>query len=288
MSPPQSGLLEALFFGDEENISQEWKDKFNLTGTRHITAVSGMNITIIAALILNLLLLLGLCRSQAFYGSVILIILFILMIGAPASALRAGIMGLIFLCAQHFGRIASASRAVVFASSFMLALNPLLLKLDVGFQLSFLAVMGLIYLQPMFSKLFRKIPNIFQLKNTLSATLSAQVFTMPVLIYNFGTISPTSPFTNILVAPVLSVLTILGFLFSFLGLIFQPLGQFFSWPAWLLLSYILKTIDIFSKLPFSAVKIENVSLVWLVLFYPILLLFIWRMKEKDKLKFLEY
>src|SRR4030042_738367 len=81
MSPPQSGLLEALFFGDEENISQEWKGKFNITGTRHITAVSGMNITIIAALILNFLLLLGLYRSQAFYISVILIILFILMIG---------------------------------------------------------------------------------------------------------------------------------------------------------------------------------------------------------------
>lgn len=59
MSLPQSALLEALFFGDEENISQSWKEKFNLTGTRHITAVSGMNIKISLWLLTELLVLLN-------------------------------------------------------------------------------------------------------------------------------------------------------------------------------------------------------------------------------------
>ena len=288
MSPPQSGLLEALFFGDEENVSQEWKDKFNITGTRHITAVSGMNITIIASLILNFLLLLGLYRSQAFYISVILIILFIMMIGAPASALRAGVMGILLLTAQHFGRLSSASRAVVFASTFMLALNPLLLKIDVGFQLSFLAVMGLIYLQPWFLSLFRKIPNVFQLRYTLAATLSAQVFTLPILIYNFGRISPLSPLSNILIVPTLSLVTIFGFVFSILGIIFLPLGQLISWFAWLILSYIIAIIDFFSKIPFASVTINGVHWMWMVAFYLILGFFVWRLREREKLKFLEY
>ena len=230
MSPPQSALLEALFFGDEENISKDWKEKFNLTGTRHITAVSGMNITIISALILNFLLSVGFWRQQAFYFSIILILLYILMIGAPASAIRAGIMGLLFLTAQHFGRISTGSRAIVFAATLMLFLNPLLLKFDIGFQLSFLAILGLIYLQPTFSDFFKRIPNLLQLRYTLSSTLSAQFFTFPILIYNFGQISLISPLTNILIIPFLPIITILGFIFSFLGIIFQPLGYFLSWP----------------------------------------------------------
>jgi len=215
ISPPQEGFLEALVFGDEENLSKEWKDKLNLTGTRHITAVSGMNITIISVLLLNFLLALGLWRSQAFYFSIILLILYILMIGAPASGVRAGIMAGVFLTAQHFGRMSAASRAVVFTLTLMLFLNPLLLKLDVGFQLSFLAILGMIYLQPIFSDFFKKIPNFkfFPLKTTLSATLSAQVFTLPILIYNFGYISIISPIANILIVPFLAPITILIFIF---------------------------------------------------------------------------
>jgi competence protein ComEC len=288
MSPPQSGLLEALFFGDEENISQEWKDKFNLTGTRHITAVSGMNITIISALILNFLLALGFWRGQAFYLAVILIILYILMIGAPASALRAGTMGLIFLAAQHFGRVSAASRAVVFASAFMLFLNPLLLLLDVGFQLSFLAIIGLIYLQPMFSDILKKVPDAIQLRSTLAATLSAQIFTLPILIYNFGRLPVTSPLTNILIVPTISFVTISGFIFSLSGLVFYPLGQILSWPAWFLLTYITKVIDFSSKIPFATLEIKDIPWFWLVVFYLILIFFIWRRQESQKLKFLNY
>ena len=288
MSPPQSALLEALFFGDEENISKEWKEKFNLTGTRHVTAVSGMNITIISALILNFLLFLGLWRQQAFYFSIVLITLYILMIGAPASAIRAGIMGILFLTAQHFGRISTGSRAIVFAATLMLFLNPLLLKLDIGFQLSFLAILGLIYLQPIFLDFFKKIPNFFQLRYTLAATLAAQFFTFPILIYNFGQISLMSPLTNILIVPLLSIITIFGFIFSFLGIIFQPIGQILSWPAWLFLTYILKIIDLSSKILFTNLTFQNVSWIFLLISYLILGLITWRLQEKQKLKFLKY
>jgi len=288
MSPPQSALLEALFFGDEENISKDWKEKFNLTGTRHITAVSGMNITIISALILNFLLSVGFWRQQAFYFSIILILLYILMIGAPASAIRAGIMGLLFLTAQHFGRISTGSRAIVFAATLMLFLNPLLLKFDIGFQLSFLAILGLIYLQPTFSDFFKRIPNLLQLRYTLSSTLSAQFFTFPILIYNFGQISLISPLTNILIIPFLPIITILGFIFSFLGIIFQPLGYFLSWPTWLLLTYILKIIDLSSKIPFSYLTFKNVHWIFLLISYLILGGLVFWLNQKRKLKFLQY
>ena len=282
ISPPQLGILEALVFGDEEEYSQEWKDKLNFTGTRHITAVSGMNITIIAFLILSFALGLGLWRHQAFYLTIFLLILYILMTGASPSSVRAGIMGGLLLLAQYFGRISQAWRAVVFASTFMLVLNPLLLRLDVGFQLSFLAILGIIFLQPIFADFFKKMPNpkLFPLRATLSATLSAQVFTLPILIYNFGYISLVSPFTNILIVPFLAPITILIFIFGLLGMIFSPLGLILSWPTWLSLTYITKIIDIFSKIPFVSWTFKNISWIWLVIFYLILGFFVWKLQKK--------
>jgi competence protein ComEC len=287
LSRPHSGILEALLFGEEENISKEFKEKLNLTGTRHIAAVSGMNITIISAILFNFLLILGFWRNQAFYLSITLIIFYILMIGAPASGVRAGIMAILFLTAQHFGRLSSASRLVVLAATVMLAFNPLLLRLDVGFQLSFLAVMGLIFLQPIFSDLFKKIPNNFQLRNSLATTLSAQIFVFPILIYNFGQISIISPLANILILPLIPFITILGFIFSFIGIFSQSLGQILSWPAYLILAYILKVIDFFSKISWASLTFKNIHWVWLFISYFLLGIIVWQIKERQKFKFLK-
>jgi competence protein ComEC len=288
LSRPHSGILEALLFGEEENISKEFKEKLNLTGTRHIAAVSGMNITIISAILFNFLLWLGLWRSQAFYLSITLIIFYILMIGAPASGVRAGIMAILFLTAQHFGRLSSASRLVVLAATVMLAFNPLLLRLDVGFQLSFLAVMGLIYLQPIFSDLFKKIPSNFQLRNSLASTLSAQIFVFPILVYNFGQISLISPLANILILPFIPFITILGFLFSFVGIFSQSLGQILSWPAYLIINYIIKVINFFSKISWAPLVFKNVNWIFLIISYFLIWIIVWCLQEKQKLKFLRY
>jgi len=281
ISLPQEGLLEALIFGEESDISQDLKEKFNLTGTRHITAVSGMNITIIASLILSLVLSLGFWRQQAFYLTIFLLTLYILMIGAPASAIRAGIMAFFFLLAQHLGRLSSGGRAIVFAAALMLIQNPFLLTLDIGFQLSFLAILGMVYLQPIFSNWLFKIPDFkyFPLKGTLTATLSAQVFTLPILIYNFGYIPLISPFVNILIVPFLAPITILVFLFGLLAILFWPLAFILSWPVWFSLTYIIGVIDSFSKIPFASLSV-GLSLSWLIIFYFILVLATWRLNKK--------
>ncbi len=290
ISPPQEGILEALIFGEEGNISKEWKDKLNFTGTRHIVAVSGMNITIITFLISSCLLSLGFWRNQAFYITLFLLFLYILMIGFPASAARAGIMATLFLTAQHFGRLSSASRLLFFAAALMLFLNPFLLRLDVGFQLSFLAIMGIIYLQPTFSDWFSKIPNpgALPLRATLATTISAQVFTLPILVYNFGYIPLISPLTNILIVPFLAPFTILIFIFGLSAILFWPLGSLLSFPAWLSLTYIVKIISYFSKFPFVSLTFRNLHWIWLIIFYFLLGFIIWRLREREKLKFLKY
>jgi len=284
---PQSGLFEALIFGEESNIPKEWKEKLNITGTRHIAAVSGMNITIICNILLSFLLGLGFWRKHALWLSLVFIFFFVLMIGAPACAIRAGIMGALFLISQNFGRLCMPERIMIFTLALMLFLNPLLLKSDIGFQLSFLAIAGLIYFQSFFSKIFKKLPNFLDLRLNLSSTLAAQIFTLPVLLYNFGQFSLVSPLTNILILPAVPYLTIFGFLFSLLGIFWTLLGQIFSFPSQILLMLIMKIIDIFSSFPFASITIK-VSGIFLVISYLVLGIFVFHLKRKQRLWFLNY
>ena len=285
LSPPQSSILGAMILGDKRQISDDLKQKLNIAGVRHITAISGLHVTILTSLLMTILIGLGFWRQQAFYFSIVFIILFIIMTGLQASAIRAGIMAGLFLLAQYLGRLSVSSRSIVLAAAIMLAQNPLLLRLDAGFQLSFLAMMGIIHLLPIFQDWFRKIPDDFQLRSILAMTLSAQIFTLPILIYNFGYVSLVSPLTNILIVPLLPYIMGLGFIFGIVGIIFQPLAWLLSLACWLLLTYLIKIVDFFSQ-PWAFKSLE-ISWPWLIVFYLILGLITWRLQERQKLKFLK-
>ncbi|HQK64041.1 MAG TPA: ComEC/Rec2 family competence protein, partial [Candidatus Staskawiczbacteria bacterium] len=181
---------------------------------------------------------------------------------------RAGIMGFLYLMAQKLGRQSLGVRVVAMAAAVMLAQNPLLLAFDVGFQLSFLAVLGLIFLEPAFSAIlsvFTK--NKFkEFVKIMSATFAAQVFTLPILLYNFGNISLVSPITNLLVGPVVYWLMIFGFLSSFVGILSNCLGWILATPCYLLLKYFLFVINFFSR-PWAITTFENVHWVWLIILY---------------------
>jgi len=274
--------------GDKRKITDDLKEKLNVAGVRHITAISGLHVAILTSILMTILISVGFWRQQAFWFSIILITLFIVMTGFQSSAVRAGIMGGIFLLGQYSGRMGVSSRLIVIAAALMLTHNPLLLKLDVGFQLSFLAMIGIIYLMPVFQGWFRKIPTMFQLRDVLAMSLSAQVFTLPILIYNFGYLSLVAPITNILIIPLLPFIMLLGFISGFIGIIFQPLGWVLSWPVWGLLTYLIKVIDWFSDFSLAYLAIENVHWAWLIILYLTLGITTWRLQEGRKLKFLQY
>jgi len=256
LSPPQGALLSGIMLGDTSQFSRELKDKLNISGTRHITAISGMNIMMLAEMLIGVGLFFGLWRGQAFYFAIVMIVLFIIMVGAPASAIRAGIMGGIVLFAEKVGRLAQAQRLLVFAAAIMLAFNPLLLRFDIGFQLSFLATLGIAKLSGWFREKFAKIPETLGLKSALAMTFPAVIFTAPILAANFGQISLISVASNILILPVIPMILGLGFLASLVGIIFEPLGTIAFSPVWLLLSYIYKVAEISAALPFAVMKVE--------------------------------
>jgi len=259
-------------------MSNELKSKLNITGLRHVIAVSGTHVVILASIIMSALLALGLRRGRAFYIAIIFICLYILLTGLPASGIRAGIMGGLYLLAQKLGRQSMGSRVIAIACAVMLLINPLLLFYDVGFQLSFLAVMGLIYLEPSFKTWLSQAGNQLGLAkfssrenfvSIVSTTFAAQIFTLPIMVYNFGNISFVSPITNLLVLPVVYWLMIFGFLTSFAGVFSNTMGAVLSVPCWFLLVYFVKEIDFFSQ-PWAMKSLQNVHWLWLVFSYLII------------------
>lgn len=278
-SPPHSLILEGTVVGDNGVLSEELKGKLNSTGLRHVIAVSGTHIVILSAILMSFLLMLGLWRRQAFYFSIILIWLYIVLTGLNSSGVRAGIMGSLFLVAQMAGRQSAGLRTIAIAGALMTLQNPLLLLFDIGFQLSFLAALGIIFLTPMFNaffdfvkkKILPKSQKSFEnLSNIVSQTLAAQIFTLPILLYNFGNISFVAPITNLLVLPMVPLMMVLGFVSSIAGIFSTILGRLASVPCWILLEYFLKVMDIFSQ-PWAMKTFENVHWAWLIILYFIII-----------------
>lgn len=281
--PPQSSILKAVFLGDRFGLSNQLKEKLNISGTRHIVAISGMHMIIMTQILLFLGLGIGLWRSQVFYFVLILLVLYIIMIGAPASAIRAGIMAGLLLIAQKIGRLRSADRTVIFAATIMLLFNPLLLKSDVGFQLSFAATLSIIYLKPIFDKKTSKWPNPWRLKDILTMTLAAQLGTLPILIFHFGRLSLISPIANILIVPILSFIMIGGMILIFFGLIWLPLGKIIVWPIWFLLTYLVKVVNYLSSVPLATIDFNNISWFFLIGYYLILIWVIIRGRTSENM-----
>jgi competence protein ComEC len=277
LSPPRSTILAALLLGDKGLLSDETAEKLNRAGVRHITAISGMHVAVLTIYLIPMFLLFGLWRQQAFYIAMGIMTLFVLLTGLQSSAIRAGVMGGMLLFGQHVGRINVSWRALLFAAAGMLAVNPMLLTHDVGFQLSFLAVLGIIAFLPLLLSLFpKKLP----FREIIGMTVAAQVFTLPILVYNFGQVSVVSFVTNILVVPLLPFIMGFGFLFLLGGLLGETLGFIFSIPVSLLLQYVSLVVDFFAALPFAAVKTENLSPFWLVLFYAGIAVFYWKFRKR--------
>lgn len=278
VSEPNASFVNGILLGSRQEIPDKLKEAFNKTGTSHILAVSGYNISVIAdAVLLGLVWLMR--RRKAFWVSVGLIILFTVITGASASVVRAAVMGLLFLFASGYGRLSDAKISVVLAGAAMVFLNPMILVFDVGFQLSFAAVLGLIYIYPMLNS---KIENIFRLagrldggaanlKETILMTLSAQFFVFPLLIYYFKSLSLISVFANIFVLPFIPAAMLAGFLSGLAGMVFLPLGRIIGFIAWAVTAYQLKVIEFFASLPFASVEI-SINWVWLVVIYVLLIL----------------
>lgn len=270
VSEPNAAFINGILLGTRQGISSDLKNAFNKTGMSHILAISGYNIAIIAWAILEMLVFF-IKRKKAFWASVLIIGIFTIMTGASASVVRASVMGLILLFASGYGRLYDPKNSILFAGALMIFQNPFVLRFDIGFQLSFMAVLGLIYLYPIMGHWFRKIPNPLKLKELILATLSAQIFVSLLLIYHFKNFSLVSLPANILILPFLPITMLLGFLTGLGGMITPVLGQLIGYTAWAVSKYQIGVIENLASLSRSSMSI-SISLPALLIIYGLLFL----------------
>jgi competence protein ComEC len=275
---PQAALLTGILLGVETGIPDELMDDFSATGTTHIIAISGFNITIISGIFAGLARrLFG--HRRAVWVAIAGVAVYTVFVGASAAVVRAALMGVLYLWARHLGRASFAPVSLAAAAVVMTALNPYTLW-DAGFQLSVAATAGLVlYTEPLercFERALARVTSaerarqiVELVSEALIVTLAAQVTTLPIILSTFGRLSLVTLLTNFLILPVQSYVMIFGGFAMLLGLAVQPLGQVVGWIAWVFLTYTIEMVRLTARVPRAAVPVQMAG--WMVFAYYALL-----------------
>lgn len=266
---PQASFMAGLLLGARRNIPKNLLDSFATTGTTHIIALSGYNITIIAAALASIFNFLTLAKKQSFWLAMAAIIFFVWLTGFQVSLIRAAIMGILTLFALTSGRLYSIHNALALAGALMILFDPFILLHNISFQLSFLATLGIVWLFPIFSRL----------GETLGTTLSAQIMVMPLITYYFGNLSLISPLANLLILPLIPLTMLFGFILVLGSFLWSSLAWLLAAPAWLLLTLEIKIIELLATAPFASLRLSPFGRGWLLLLYLALIVWFFRKRR---------
>lgn len=273
---PYASFESGLILGSRKGIPDDLNEKFKITGLSHIVAISGYNITLIIVFISGFLSFLD--RRKQVLVSIGFVIVFVIFVGASSAVVRAGIMGILGLLAIWFSRKSFIPITITFTAFLMTVYNPKILTYDIGFQLSFLATLGLIYISPIIGK-YLNFPDYYGARESLLLTLSAEITTLPIMLMNFGRFSLISPLANILVAPLVPIAMLFGFIAFLASLISLTLAKILALPAVVSLKIMIFLIDICSRIPFADLKIDFFNTYFVLIYFVLLVIFL---KKKIK------
>lgn len=283
---PAAALANGMLLGIESGIPKDVDEAFTATGTTHVIVISGSNIALLSGVIMaSLSRLLG--RRRAVWPALALIAFYVLLVGADAAALRAGLMGGLYIFAIYLGRQSTAFVSLCASGLAMTLINPLTLW-DVGFQLSFLATLGLIlFTRPLGARFARALARVLPaaaadrlssvLNDGLIVTLAAQVTTLPLIVYVFGRLSVISLVTNFFILPAQPPIMGGGMAALVAGLAWEPLGRVLAVIPWLFLAYTTAVVRLTAAVPFASVDTGALGRTLALLYYGVLVgTLLWR------------
>ena len=277
---PESSLLAGILLGVDTGLTRELQQAFKNTGTAHIIAISGFNISIIAGIFFAFFSkFLGDRRGAVL--AILGIVLYTFIVGADAAVVRAAIMGSLALFARQVGRRQVALNTLLFVAAAMCVVNPLYVW-DVGFQLSFFATLGLILYATPFSEFANRMITKYFPTSTAERTaelfsefvlltLAAQLTTIPIMAYHFQRISLVSFIANPFILPAQPAVMILGGLAVLLSHVWIVLGQAVAWITFPFVLYTIRMVEIFDRVPHGMLFLGEVSIWFTILFYAALL-----------------
>lgn len=277
---PESSLLAGILLGVDTGLTKELQDAFKNTGTAHIIAISGFNISIIAALFVTFFSRFLGARNGAILA-VIGIASYTALVGGDAAVVRAAIMGTLALFARQIGRRQFGLNTLLAVALIMCLWNPLYLW-DVGFQLSFFATLGLILYAEPFSQFANRIITKYFPTSTgektaklfsefVLLTLAAQLTTIPIMAYHFQRISLVSFIANPFILPAQPAVMILGGLATLISHVWFSAGQIAAWIAWPFVVYTIRIVELFDRVPHGNIFLGDFSIWFVILFYAALL-----------------
>ncbi len=214
LSADASSLLSALLLGDKKHLNDSMKRQFSTIGVSHVLALSGLHVGLIYSILIFILnLVLYRLKNKKIIILIIGVLslwLFTLLTGASASVVRASLFFSLYALANLMGRKVKTFQILLSTAFIMLLFNPLWL-FDIGFQLSFTAVLGIIFFTPLItSKISFKNKIIMWCVQLLAVSTAAQIGTLPLLLYYFGAFPVYFLLANFFVIPMITVLLYLG------------------------------------------------------------------------------
>jgi competence protein ComEC len=284
---PQASLAQGIILGIRGNMPQEVRDDFSRSGTAHLLAISGLHLGVMAGIMLGIgLWLFGRRRYLYVWLAFGAVWLYAVITGMNPPVVRGAIMVSLFLVAEALGRQRSAMVALTFAAAVMAGVSPYILG-DASFQMSFLAMAGLVFVFPVLRDYGRQliaarigeegglVSMAGLIVDTLSATLGAVIAVWPLIAYYFGIVSLVGPLATFLAVAALPLIILTGTLTAFVGLASISVAQVVGWLAWPFLTYLMLVVRGMAASSVSSVEVSSISPVFIIGYYVVLTAVLW-------------
>jgi len=275
LNPEQSALLNGILLGDRVGISDVVRDDFAKAGVAHLLAVSGLHVGIVAGIIFFLFS--GVSLPVRSVLAITGIVFYALLVGNQPSVLRASIMLIIGYFGWLFAREKDILSAISSTALILLVYDPFMIY-SVGFQLSFLATLGIVFITPIVQSAldspFKK------LNMALSVTLGAQLGIVPILIYYFHRLSLMTTISNLVVTPLLAPTLSMGMIASFIGLFSRCIAVPFYKLTGLFLDFLRGAAEFFASIPGGNINLGSSSFLTVFGYYAALVGGLFYVKRK--------
>jgi len=281
---PYSELISSIIFGSKASPPPEdMKETYRRAGTIHLLVASGLHLSILIGCVMGIFRFLNLPQKGGAIAATVFGLIYAVMAGLGASIVRAFIMSELTLLALVLEREKDALNSLSIAALILLIVNPGSL-FEIGFQLSFAATAGLLFVAPVFEEAMKgKIPR--YLLVPISISLAPFLLTMPIIAYHFSQVSLVAVLTNALIISWVGYAVILGFACVILGAIFLPLAFIFSGALFFMLKALNFVVYGLGGLPFACIYIKPPTLVLIFGYYMVLAGIIYIMKNRMTFKF---
>ncbi|MHC5757699.1 ComEC/Rec2 family competence protein [Nostoc sp.] len=267
---PEGPLVSAMVLGSKAvDLPYDIRDLFVQAGLAHALAASGFQTSLILSVILQLTRRTK--KGTQFTLGFLALIIFLSLTGFQPAVLRAVIMGFAALVGLLLKRKVKQLGSLILAATLLLVFNPLWIW-DLGFQLSFLATLGLVVTVPALVNRLAWLPP--AIASLIAVPLAATIWTLPVQLFVFGVVPSYSLLLNVVSTPLISIISIGGIISALVGLIWTEAGSFLAGVLHYPTDWLIKLVEFFSKLPGNSVAVGSIS-TWQLLAIYVLIILVW-------------